>query len=56
MKDVVCTRSDWINQGGDPFTLGICRHADGEEKYISMEGIPFGEPVRKAEYVINRAQ
>ncbi len=56
MKDVVCTRSDWINQGRDLSTLEICQYADGEEKYISIQGTPFRYPVHKAGYVIRTVQ
>ncbi len=30
VKDILCTRSDWINQGRDPSTLEICLYADGK--------------------------
>ncbi len=58
MKDISCTRSDWINKGRDPSTstLEDCMYADGGEKYITFEGIPLIELVHKAENVIDRIQ
>jgi hypothetical protein len=54
MKDILCTRSDWINQGRDPSTLDVYLYADGEEKYINMDGIPLRDPVHKAGHVMDR--
>ncbi len=56
MKDVLCTRSNWINQGRDPSTMDEYWYAYGEGKCITIEGIPLGDPLRKAGYVIERAQ
>ncbi len=54
MKDILCVRSDWINQGRDWSTLDYYQYADGEEKFITIEGIPLRDPVHKAGYVIDR--
>ncbi len=45
VKDILYTRTDWINQGMDPSKLEICQYADGEEKYVSIEGIPYRDTV-----------
>jgi hypothetical protein len=56
VKDFLCTRTDWINHGKYPSNLEICQYADGEEKYISIGGIPYIDPVHKAGYRIRRVQ
>ncbi len=56
MKDILCTRTDWINHERDPSGLEICQYADGDEKYISIEGIPYQDPVHRPGYLIRRVQ
>ncbi len=56
MKDVLCTRSDWVNQGRGPSTLDDFWYADGDEKFITIEGIQLRDPVHKAENVLQRVQ
>ena len=38
LKDILCTRTDWINLGRDPSNLETCWYEDGDEKFISVEG------------------
>ncbi len=41
IKDILCTRTDWINIGRDPSNLELCWYEDGDEKYISVQGVQF---------------
>ncbi len=45
MKDVLSTRTDWINQGRDPSTMNAHQYADGEETFITIDGISLRDPV-----------
>jgi hypothetical protein len=56
MKDILFTRTEWINQGRDHSTLADNRYADGDEKFITIKGIPLRDPVLKTRYVIRRVQ
>ncbi len=56
MKYFLCTRMDWINVGRDPSSLELCRYEDGDEKYISIEGIPYQNPMHRAGYLIEMVQ
>ncbi len=47
VKDIRCTRKDWINQRRDQSNLEICQYADGDEKYISIEGILYIDSVHR---------
>ena len=47
-KDILCTRTDWINLGRDPSNLEICLYEDGDEKFISVEGGPYKNPMEGA--------
>ena len=44
MKDVLCTREDWIFRGRLYYTMHDHRDNEGQELYISMEGVPLREP------------
>ncbi len=52
LKDVLCTRMDWINLGRDP----QCLYEDGDEKYISVEGIQYKNPMWRAGCYIQKVQ
>ncbi len=56
MKDILSTRMDFVNQGRDLSNLEICQYADGEEKYISIEHIPYRDPGHRAGYIIRKVQ
>ena len=45
MKDVLCTREDWIFRGRLYYTMQDYRDNEGQELYISMEGVSLREPV-----------
>ena len=45
LKDIICTRTNRINLGRDPFNLEICRYEDGDEKLMSVEGVSYQDPV-----------
>ncbi len=47
LKDVLCTRTDWINLGRDLSNLETFRYMDGSEKFISIEGVPYQNPMEK---------
>jgi hypothetical protein len=49
-------KTDWITLGMDPSNLENCMYADGDKKYISMEGMPYQDPVHRAGYLIRRVQ
>ena len=44
MKLFVCTREDWISRGRLYYTIQDHRDNEGQELYISMEGVPPWEP------------
>ena len=44
MKDVLYTREDWILRGRLYYTIPEHRDNEGQELYISMEGVPLREP------------
>ncbi len=56
MKDILCTRTNWINFGRDLSSLEFCRFEDGDEKYISIEGVQYQNPMRRAGYLIVMVQ
>jgi hypothetical protein len=56
MKDILFTRTDWINLGRYLSNLELCQYADGDEKYISIEGVPYQNPMRRAGYIIEMVQ
>ncbi len=37
LKDILCTRTDWINLGRDPSNLEICRYEDGDENSYPLK-------------------
>ena len=43
MKDVLCTREDWIIRGRHYYTIPDHRDNEGQELYISMENVPLRE-------------
>ncbi len=45
LKDILCTRTDWINLGRDLSNLEICWYEDGDEKFMSIEGVPYQNPM-----------
>jgi hypothetical protein len=47
LKDVLCTRTDWINLGRDLSYLETFWYEDGNEKFISIEGVPYQNPMEK---------
>ncbi len=56
MKDILCTMLDWINLGRDLSKLELCQYEDGDEKYISVEGVQYQKPMRRAGYIIRMLQ
>ncbi len=52
MKDVLSTRTDWINQGRDPLIMDDHQYADDDEKFITIEGVLLKDPVHKAGNVV----
>ena len=44
MKDVLCTRRDWMLCGRIYYTMTDLHDSEEEELYISMEDIPLREP------------
>ncbi len=56
LKDILCTRTDWINLGRDPSNLEICRYEYGDEKFISVEGVPYKNPMMRAGCYIRMVQ
>ncbi len=56
MKDILCTRTDWIILGKDLSNLEICQYEDGDEKYMSVEGVPYKNPMRRAGCYIRMVQ
>ncbi len=45
LKDIFCTRTDWINLGRDQSNLEICWYEDGDEKFMSVEGVLYQNPM-----------
>jgi hypothetical protein len=41
LNDILCTRTNWIKLGSDQSNLEQCLYEDEDEKYISIEGIPY---------------
>jgi hypothetical protein len=58
LKDVLYTRRDWINLGRDPSNLETCRYhdEDGDEKFISIEGVPYQNPMEKIGCCVRKIQ
>jgi hypothetical protein len=48
MKDVLCTKSDWINWGWNPSTKAGHRDDQGHEEFITIEGVRIKDPANKA--------
>ena len=44
MKDVLCPREDWISSGRLDYTIRDDHDEEGQELYISMEGVSYREP------------
>ena len=44
MKDVLCTREDWISRGRLDYTIWDDHDEEGQELFISMEGVSYREP------------
>ena len=55
-KDILCTRSDWINQGRDPLTMADQRDLDGHEVFINIQGVAIHTPVTNAELIIRKVR
>ena len=56
MKDVLCTRTDWINLGRDLSNLETFWYEDGSEKFISIEGVPYQNPMEKIPCYVTKIQ
>ena len=52
MKDVLCTREDWIFRGRLYYTMQDYRDNEGQELYISMEGVSLQDPEVIAKKII----
>ncbi len=50
LRDILCTKTDWINLGRDPSNLEIYQYEDhdGDEKFMSVEGVPYKNPIWRA--------
>jgi hypothetical protein len=56
LKDILCTRTDWNNLSRDQSNLEMCWCEDGDEKYISIEGVPIKNPMWRARCYIQMVQ
>ncbi len=56
LKDVLCTRTDWINLGRDLSNLETFGYEDGIEKFISIEGVPYQNPMEKIPCSVTKIQ
>ncbi len=56
LKDVLCTMIDWINLGRDLSNLEICRYEDGDEEFMSIEGVPYQNPKEKVGCCVKAVQ
>ncbi len=56
LKDIPYTRTDWINLGRDTSNLEICQYEDGDEKYMSVVGVPYKNPIWRAGCYIRMVQ
>jgi hypothetical protein len=56
LKDILGTRIDWINLGRDPSNLETCLYEDGDEKFISVGGVPYKNPMGRAGCYIRMVQ
>ena len=56
MKDLLCTKTNWINQGKNPSTMADHRDGEGNEKLSTNEGVPFRDPASKAYVIIHKMQ
>ncbi len=55
-KDIICTRTDWIKLGRDPSNLETSRYEDGDEKFISVGGVLYKNPMGRAGCYIRMVQ
>jgi hypothetical protein len=56
LKDVLCMRTDWINLGRDLSNLETFLYEDGSEKFISIEGVPYQNPMEKIPCSLTKIQ
>ncbi len=56
LKDILSTRTDWINLGRDLSNLETCQYEDGDEKFILVEGVPYQNPMGRAGSCIRTVQ
>ncbi len=56
MKNVLCIRTNWINQGMGVSTMPDHRDGEGNEKFITKEGILIKDPANKASVLIRKVQ
>ncbi len=56
LTDILCKRTDWIILGRDPSNLEICQYEDGDEKFISFEGVTCKNPMGRAGCYIRMVQ
>ena len=54
MKDVLCTREDWMSRGRLYYTMPENYDNEGQELFISMEGVPLWEPEITAKQIITQ--
>ena len=54
MKDILCTRWDWIKRGRIYHTMTDLHDSERQELFISMEGIPLPEPEVIAKQIIRQ--
>ena len=54
MKDVLCTREDWMSRGTNHYTMPEYYDEEGQELFISMEGIPLRDPEIIAKQIITQ--
>ena len=56
MKDVLCTRKDWISSGRLDHTVLDDRDDEGQELFISMEGVSYREPEVTAKQILTHVR
>ena len=56
MKYVLCTSEDWISRGRLDHTIRDDRDDEGQELFISMEGVSYREPEVIAKKIITHVR
>ena len=56
MKDVLCARKDWISRGRLDHTMRDDCDEEGQEPFISMEGVSYSEPEVTAKQILTHVR